>query len=123
MPLVDCLINILSSFLECKNPTSKPGWGKNTAAACLSQSIRHAAGPSAARLSEWIAARAAHWTTKENSETNTYVFACVWSMDKIVCNGTKWGQEVCFHTNESLANILGDIGFDFDNSYVWVCFS
>ena len=33
----------------------------------------------------------------------------------------KWGQEVLFRTNPDLADILGDMDFDFESLYVSVC--
>ena len=32
---------------------------------------------------------------------------------------TKWGQELFFPTNPDLANIVGDMDFDFENLYFW----
>ena len=32
-------------------------------------------------------------------------------------DGPKWGQEDFFPTNPDLANILGDMDFDFENFY------
>ena len=39
-------------------------------------------------------------------------------MEKIAWNGTKWGQEGFFFlANPDLADIFGDMAFDFDNFY------
>ena len=40
--------------------------------------------------------------------------------DKNACNGIKWGREVLFPTNPDLANILGDMNFDFGIRYVLI---
>ena len=34
-------------------------------------------------------------------------------------DGLKWGQEVLFPANPDLADILGDMDFDFENFYFW----
>ena len=40
-------------------------------------------------------------------------------MEKLVPNGSKWGQELFFPTNPDLADILGNTDFDFENFYFW----
>ena len=45
------------------------------------------------------------------------LFAFFRSMEKIVPDGPKWGQEDFFRTNPDLADILGDTDFDFENFY------
>ena len=38
-------------------------------------------------------------------------------MEKMAWDGPKWGQEDFFPTNPDLADILGDMDFDFENFY------
>ena len=52
----------------------------------------------------------AHWTTKENSIISSIFPAHA-------KNDPKWGREVLFPTNPDLADILGDMDFDFENFY------
>ena len=39
-------------------------------------------------------------------------------MEKMTWDGRKWGQEDLFQTNPDLADILGRMDLDFENSYV-----
>ena len=41
-------------------------------------------------------------------------------MEKLTPDGPKWGQEYFFPTNPDLADILGDMDFDFENSYLFI---
>ena len=58
----------------------------------------------------------AHRPTKENRQH----FGIFWIFSvhgKIASDGPKWGQEDFFPTNPDLADILGDMDFDFENFY------
>ena len=44
-------------------------------------------------------------------------FAFFWPMEKFAWNCPNWGLELFFPTNPDLADILGDMDFDFENLY------
>ena len=54
------------------------------------------------------------WTTKEDRRLRCHVLR-VRSMEKLAWDGMRWGREVLFPANPDLADILGDMDFDFDN--------
>ena len=43
-------------------------------------------------------------------------------MEKMAWDGPKWGREVLFTANPDLADILGDMDFNFDNFRFWDLF-
>ena len=43
-------------------------------------------------------------------------------MEEMAWNGPKWGLEGIFPANPDLADILGDMDFDFESFYFWYFF-
>ena len=44
-------------------------------------------------------------------------------MEKMACDGPKWGREFIFLANPDLADILGDMDLDFENFHLFHVFS
>ena len=55
----------------------------------------------------------AHWPTKANRQ----LFSVFLVHGKTTWDGPKWGQEHFFPTDPDLADILGDMDFDFEDFY------
>ena len=62
----------------------------------------------------------AHWPNKETTQY-LYIFWICLVHRKIARNGMKWGREGLFPANPDLADILGDMDFDFENLYFFGC--